>query len=247
MAIPTDVSNLLLSIKAKPASVAKDIDTPIRPFLQIAGKICEAGIRDTPDLQKCKYDITKLESIRLHIEALKEQAAIFNDVQFDQPTNQKEFYKLREEAEMIRFEMLSAMDFAFAGDESLLGKASRLREGGSNADLIQDLIDGKVICESNKELLDGIGFDMTILDRAQVLSAQLSDLLAKATLDRSESPEIRIERDKVFTILKGMLQELSRAGFYIHRLDPTRAARYSLTYTSRKRKVKETVVEGATV
>jgi hypothetical protein len=49
------------------------------------------------------------------------------------------------------------------------------------------------------------------------------------------------KRDKVYTILKGMLKELSRAGYYTFRNEPAHAERYSLAYTPSKRKAKEVV------
>jgi hypothetical protein len=185
MAISAELKTLLDSIKAMPSSVAKDIDVPLRPFLQIAGRVCEAGIRDSLDLQKCKYDIAKLQPIALHIKALTELSAIYNDVQFDQPDTQKAFVTLREEAERICSEILSAMDYAFSADENLMGKISKIREGNSIADLIQDLVDAKVICENNLSLLQQINFDETLLEQAQTVSSQLADLLAKSTLDKS--------------------------------------------------------------
>jgi hypothetical protein len=75
----------------------------------------------------------------------------------------------------------------------------------------------------------------------RTVSSQLADLLAKATLDRTETSEHRIERDKVFTILKGMLKDLCRAGYYTFRNNQAYAERYSLAYTPRKRKTKEIV------
>lgn len=246
MAMSAELKALLDSIAAMSLGVAKDIDIPLRPFLQIAGRICEAGQRDSLKLQTCKYDILKLPSIALHIKALTELSAIYSDVQFDQPDTQKAFVKLREEAEAICFELLTAMDYAFSSDENLMGKTSKIREGNSIADLIQDLVDAKVTCVNNISLLQAINFDETLLEKAETVSSQLADLLAKATLDRSDSPEQRIERDKVFTILKGMLKELSYAGYYTFRNDPAHAERYSLVYTPRKRRTKK-VTDAVTV
>jgi hypothetical protein len=45
----------------------------------------------------------------------------------------------------------------------------------------------------------------------------------------------------MFTILKSMLKDLSRAGYYTFRNNPAYAERYSLAYTPRKRKAKEIV------
>jgi hypothetical protein len=49
MVISAEIKPLLDSIKAMPSSVAKDIDVPLRPFLQIAGRVSEAGIRDSQE------------------------------------------------------------------------------------------------------------------------------------------------------------------------------------------------------
>lgn len=240
MALSPEIQAVLDSVKAMPESIAKGIDIPTRPFLQIASRVCEAGRRDIERLRGSNYDVSKINTIGLYIGALREQSALYNNVVFDLPETQREFVKAREEAEEVRYEMLCAMDYAFANDENLCAKVSRIREGNSNADLIQDLTDAKVICESNIALLESINFDKTILDRIQPLTTRLSSLLAKATLDKQETPEQRLERDKLFTLLKGMLKELSMAANYTFRHDSEYASRYNINYTPRKKKSKET-------
>ncbi len=241
------VTELISLINAMPSKIADDVDIPLRPFLQIADRLVEAGNRDIDLLKENRYDTSKLEDIALHIQALRQQSAAFNYVQFDTPETAKKFYSLREEAEETRYELLAAMDYAFADDPKLLEKCSRVREGGSHADLIQDLLDIKVICDSNLELLDKIKYDKTLLERIPSLSKELASLLAKATLDKSESSEERVLRDKIFTILKGKMRELSFAGKYAFRHEPNHVTRYSISYTPRKRKSKEVVKEEVVV
>lgn len=159
-------------------------------------------------LQKIKNDVSRLDKIVLHIQALTCQQATFADVRFDTPEAAKEFNKLRDEATEIWYELLAAMDYAFADDPNLLAKLGRIREGGSNDDLIQDLVGIKVVCESNLELLDKVKYENSYQDRIPFLSKSLRSLLSKATLDRSESPEVRILRDKICTILKKMVMNL---------------------------------------
>lgn len=234
-----DVQQLFSKIDGMPEDVAKDVDIPIRPFLQISGLILESGRRDQEVLKENKYDISQLEEIDLHINALTCQQAIFSDVRFDNPETAKQFIEERDEGIEIRYELLAAMDLAFADDPNLLAKLSRIREGGSNADLIQDLMDIKAVCESNLELLNTVKYEESYLERIPALSKSLLSLLSKATLDRSESPEVRILRDKIYTILKKMVNKLSRFGLYSFRHKPSYASRYSMTYTPRGRKPKK--------
>jgi hypothetical protein len=78
-----------------------------------------------------------------------------------------------------------------------------------------------------------------LLERIPGIVTELSRLLAKASLDRSGTPGMRIERDKVYTILKDMLLEINRVGRYTFRHDPARAPGYAIAYTPCKRKAKE--------
>ena len=181
----------------------------------------------------------KITKIRLLIELLRELSAHYTDVQFDQPETRKAFIKLREEAEAMRYEILAAMDLAFADDDNLLYKLSKIREGNSVPDLVQDMSDIKVVYENNAALLDRINFDKSIVERIPQVNSELSRLLANATPDKSDKPETRIERDKVYTVLKDMLTEFNRVGRYTFRHDPARAENYSIAYYSRKRKTKE--------
>ncbi|GEM_PF-3359123 len=240
-----DVQQLISKIDKMPDDVAEDVDIPILPFTQNSALILEAGRRDQKVLKENKYDISQLEEIDLLISALICQQAIFSDVRFDNPETAKQFNKEREEGIEIRYELLSAMDLAFADDPNLLAKLSRIREGGSNADLIQDLMDIKVVCESNLELLNTVKYEESYLERIPTLSKSLLSLLSKATLDRSESPEVRVLRDKIYTILKKKIKKLSRFGLYSFRHKPKYASRYSMTYTPRGRKPKKKTTEKA--
>jgi F0F1-type ATP synthase delta subunit len=69
-----------------------------------------------------------------------------------------------------------------------------------------------MLAESDQELLDKVGFDFTILEQIPDMVSKLANLLAKATADQSESPILRIARDKGDTVLRNLLDELVRYG-----------------------------------
>ncbi|MDG5814680.1 hypothetical protein QA601_06315 [Chitinispirillales bacterium ANBcel5] len=133
---------------------------------------------------------------------LHSQCAMIN---FPDAKSRKEWLAAKDEAELLLYDLMVTGDFVYADDPHIRGRLSVIREGASNADFIQDLNDVSVLFRENPEPLRRINYDMENVRQAALLSSKLSALLAIATLDRSTSPELRIERDKSFTLLKTSL------------------------------------------
>lgn len=224
-------------------SVADDdvraVDIPHRIFTQIAENLKERAERDGPFLQKRKYDLLKLELIPELCAQLRLKTSDFFDIRFSQPQSRKDFLEMRERADDIIYESLSAFDAAFYGHDDLMQKTSDIRVGDSHADTIQKLVDIKTVAERNRELLEAVGFDFTILDGIEELASKMASLLAKATADESESPLKRIARDKVFTALKNLLEELVRIARYAFNKDPKHQVHYTISYSPIKHKAKK--------
>ena len=71
----------------------------------------------------------------------------------------------------------------------------------------------------------------------------MSALLAKAIADESESPEKKINRDKAYTALRKLLEELVRIGRYAAR-NTSNVDQYTLSYKpSTVRKKKDVVTD----
>jgi hypothetical protein len=75
----------------------------------------------------------------------------------------------------------------------------------------------------------------------------MSDLLALATLDKSDSPENRIRRDKAFTIAKKMVDSFHAQARYIFRKNKLQAAEFGIKPPRKKakKKVEEKVTSTA--
>jgi hypothetical protein len=227
----TDVNNLRV------------VEIPIRPLIQIAENLYERGTRDSDLLQKYNYDISKLKIIPELCNQLRDKSADFFDVRFDQSKSQKEFLKMREIADDLIYSCLAFFDVAFYGNSELMTKVSQIRAGGSHADSIQDLVDIKKVAENNKELLDKVGFDFSVLDQIPEMASKMANMLAKSTADNSESPVQRVARDKVYTVLRDLLDELVRYGRLATRDNLKIQAQYNISYRPAKRKAKEKKVE----
>ncbi len=140
----------------------------------------------------------------------------------------------KDDAEYILWDLKTAMDYAFSGYKDLLAKVSMIREGASNADFVQDLNDSSVLAIENKELLEGAKYDMANAQLAAVLSKELAELLAQATVDKSSTPELSLDRAKGFTLLKTSIDELISQARYILRADRFKAAQFMINPPRKK-------------
>jgi hypothetical protein len=81
-----------------------------------------------------------------------------------------------------------------------------------------------VLDRENPEPLTAIGFDLTQLDRAAIRVDELADLLAEANDDKADPNESKIIRDKAYTYMKELVDEIREAGNQVFRNNKNRFA-----------------------
>lgn len=151
------------------------------------------------------------------------------------PEEAEEEWKVRSpEAFEFRDELLHSFRFAFRKDEIISARVAAIAEGSSNADMIQDLNDLSVLGKANPEPLKAIGFKMALLDEAAVKADEMADLLASANGDRNEHSEAKTIRDKAYTYLKELVDEVRDAGKYLFWRTPERYKGYVSQYWKRR-------------
>jgi hypothetical protein len=104
--------------------------------------------------------------------------------------------------------------------------------------MIQDLNDIAVLGRENPEPLTAIGFDLTQLDMAATRADELADLLAEANGDKADPNESKIIRDKAYTQMKSLVDEIREAGKYVFRKDKNRLKGYSSDYWRKQNRKK---------
>lgn len=140
--------------------------------------------------------------------------------------NWMSIYRAREEAQAqwteqapqafeARDDLLHDFSFAYRDFEDVKKKVMRIREGGSNADMIQDLIELAVLGEKYPEPLAAIHFDMEKLEQARTLSHTMSELLAAANGAAGEGNAAKILRDKAYTLLFEKARIIREYGQYV--------------------------------
>jgi hypothetical protein len=169
-------------------------------------------------------------------------------VTFPNIASKRAWEKGKEQAEELLHDIKAAMEYGFRKYPELLARITEINEGSSNPDLIQDLSDAAALASANSSLLIEAKYDMANVERASVLAKELADLLAQATYDRSTTPENCIVRDKAYTLLKTIMDELIKQAKYIFRADKEKAAKFVISAPHRKQTRKaEPVTEPAPV
>jgi hypothetical protein len=123
-------------------------------------------------------------------------------------------------------ELLHDFSFAFRNLSDVKKKVMRIREGGSNADMVQDLIELAVLGEKYPEPLAAIHFDMEKLSQARTLSHSMSELLAASNGAAGEGNESKVLRDKAYTLLAEKAGIIREYGQYVFWKDENKLKRY---------------------
>lgn len=135
----------------------------------------------------------------------------------------------------FRDELIHSFRFAFRKSADLLSRIEQIADGGSNADLLQDLNDLAVLGRGNTEALELISFDVQKLEQAAEMSDHLADLLGQANGERKSDNDSKEIRDQMYSLLKQTVDEIRDCGKFIFWKDEKRLKGYSSAYQRRIR------------
>ena len=100
--------------------------------------------------------------------------------------------------------------------------------------MLMDLVSLHRMGSTNVDLLKKIDFDFRLLDRAEHLACSLDDLRSQKNVEKKEVSKTRILRDKVYTRLKQVVDEIRRAGRFVFHNDKEKLVGYRSAFLHRK-------------
>ena len=127
-------------------------------------------------------------------------------------------------------DLLHQMTFAYRGDDALLRRLSTLKRKQSHAQVIQGLSNLYVLGNAHLEPLRTIGFDVNRLDQAAAMADRLAGVYATANTYRQCKNIEKVTRDKAFTLLKEVVDEVRHYGRFVFRSQPEKARAYASQY-----------------
>ncbi len=238
MANIDDYNDLLANIQAIPDEEVREPVIPVDVALQEAENLHHWSLDDAAALAVVGITADMINALPMRAGACREAQSIWNKDYRSQQEAQKQWAEQVPEAYAFRDDLLASMRFAYRKDEALLSRVSAITEGNGHADMIQDLNDIAVLGGAYPDPLTAIGFDLDQLDVAATRADELADLLAEANGDKADANQSKLIRDKAYTHLKALVDEIREAGKYVFRKDPNRLKGYASDYWRRQNRKK---------
>ena len=187
-----------------------------------------------------KEDRAKLElsGIKLHyLDSFEARAGamIWSAVEMithvnKQSTAKQEWKELKPEAKKVRQNLLKALKRAFREDNDLSDALKSIISGRSRHDWLMDFLSISRLAQENREKLQEIHADLSLIERSAELFEKLSDILARMVIEPDEIRSAKVVYYKAWTYFRQALKEVYEAGQYIFDEDDPRHSLYYSEY-----------------
>lgn len=157
-----------------------------------------------------------------------------------------------EAPELFRFrdEMADHMEFALRDNPTALEIVKKIKEGTSRSDAIQDLADLAVLGKDNIKALTAIKYEIGLLDKASEKADYFAGLLGDINGRMYFEDDIKLVRDKAYTLCKEIVNKIRSYGKFVFRNNPVKQKAYASKYSRERlaayrnqQKTEETPIE----
>jgi hypothetical protein len=214
------------TIENVPSKDVKQPNQPIDDFVAATETLAVDASEDSEALAAAGMDVTLIDDLTPLSGALRYCQANWMSIFRAREEAQNQWNEQSPSAYEFRNELLHDFSFAYRNTDDVRKKVMRIREGGSNADMVQDLLELAVLGEKYPEPLAAIHFDPEKLSQARTLSHAMSELLAAANGTAGEGNEVKLLRDKAFTLLAEKVRVIRDYGQYVFWKEPDKLKRY---------------------
>ena len=215
MANIDDYNAEIETIRAIPDDKTLEPAMPVDTYLQESENLAKWSLMDAEALATISITLAMLNKLPVRAGALREAQSIWVKDHNSQQDAQREWSEAAPEAFAMRDQLLHDFRYAYRNDAAILARVAEIAEGDSNADMIQDLNDLSLLGKSNTAPLEAINFSLEKLEAAATASDELANILALANGDKSLQNETKVIRDKAYTHLKELVDEIRAAGKYL--------------------------------
>lgn len=228
----TDFETWKERIETLAQSEVKLPNQPIDELTASSETLAQEAAKDKDALTGAGLDGTVIDELPVLSGALRYCQAQWMSEYRARQEAQKEWHEQSPAAYELRDELLHHFSFAFRNEADVKSKVSRIKEGSSHADMIQDLIELAVLGEKNPEPLASINFDVASLQNARTTSHNMSELLAASNGSKDDSSVNKLLRDKAYTLLTEQMSTIREYGKYVFWKDEERKEKYMANYNA---------------
>lgn len=137
-----------------------------------------------------------------------------------------EWNEISPEAVDFRNQMLHHFNFAYRKSPELSAIVRKIRDGNSNADLVQDLFDLYALGTKNTEELKAIGYDLNLLKVSEKKGLKLQETLSVVNGTFDAASDLKFKRDALYSLLEERISTIREYGRYVFWRDEDRLKKY---------------------
>lgn len=203
------------AIEAVQVAEVKEPNMPVSEGVQEAENLYQWCQADKEALEKAGLDWQFVIELPTRAGACRYAQAIWKSEFMTLEEAEKEWGQRSDKAFDLRDVLVHDFYHAFRKHPDLVNKVRAIADGGTNADMIQDLKDLYHLGVANKLLLDAITFDWSKIEKAREWSDELAVVLAKSNGERFDDSDNKILRDKAYAFMKEAVDETRLHGQYV--------------------------------
>ncbi len=225
-----DLLNYLEEIKAVPDEKIVYCDLPYKVFIDECEGLHSRASIDLPLLQAFNFNPEKLDRLLGLTRALRTSQSNWESMKTDKKMAMDIWEAEAPAMYMFHHELIAHMGFAFRADPGLLKMLDLIKEGDSRADTIQDLASLSILGKENQDLLTAINFDLSQLDTAAEMADRMGRLLGDINGRMYFEDEIKLIRDKAYTLTKEVVDDIRAYGKFAFRNKEVKLHGYASKY-----------------
>ena len=227
-----DYNAMIETISAVPVAKLEKITVPpIKLIGETEALSCNAKI-DREPLESAGLEPGAIDRLDPMAGALRYAIAELAKVEETKSLWQEESPAAFELRDAIRHHFL----FAYGDNDEKLQRVHSISKGSGIDGMVQQLQNYSSFGLDNKEELERIGFDMTLLDKAAAMSARMGNLSGENKALAADVSSARLIRDQAYTCLKQLVARVRRYGQYVFYRDEAKRKLYASAYARKLRK-----------
>lgn len=206
-----------------PSDQVKEPSVPIACFIQETESLRQWSQDDISKLAAAGLDMERLDQLVIRSGACQEAQLLW--IKAPHPTGR--WQKQAPQAFDLFNEMHYAFRYAFQNNDFLRNRLAKISTDFDSHNLIQGLEQLALLGGNNRALLQTIAFDTSLLDQARSISSQLKEILALENGTNLPENDNKDLRDRAYTYLKILVDEVKNCGRYVFRKNKHRQQGYN--------------------
>lgn len=233
----------LLNIRPQLHSNIQNIDlnniiaptVPIAIYLQESENLVVWASDDVNELKKVGITSAHINDLKERIDACRSLQTEWLKLKKIKPSTQKNWEKVQRSAISIRKELLLKYKYAFRNNEHALHEIKKLSRKNTAAQLVATLASLYRIGSKYHDLLENISFDFSQLKTIEKLADEVRETSSEYRVSFPEKDKIKTLRDKSYTYLKHLADEIKNAGKFVFAKNNERLKGYEIAYFKKKK------------